>query len=112
MPQKIPTNFALSLTSKIQIYPKSTKLSHLQLASLSSWCFFALKTFIFVGFEVDKSKFHEASYLIDLNSGIPLLKLMVSTRSIKLLPDDAIYASSWRHDGDDDVNGDDVKHEW
>jgi len=37
---------------------------------------------------------------------------MVSTRSIKLLPDDAIYASSWRHDGDDDVNGDDVKHEW
>ena len=73
--------------------------------------FFALKTFIFVGFEVDKSKFHEASYLIDLNS-IPLLKLMVSTRSIKLLPDDAIYASSWRHDGDDDVNGDDVKHEW
>ena len=83
----------------------------MQLASLSSWCFFRAKTFIFVRFEVDKSKFHEASYLIDLNS-IPLLKLMVSTRSIKLLPDDAIYASSWRHDGDDDVNGDDVKHEW
>ena len=111
MPQKIPTIFAkldLQNTNLPQIYKI---ISFATCGAFLHGVFFALKTFIFVGFEVDKSKFHEASYLIDLNS-IPLLKLMVSTRSIKLLPDDAIYASSWRHDGDDDVNGDDVKHEW